>query len=65
MQARGEPNAIERARRLGHATSARPMPLRFMAHGPVLILGVGLLVLLSSWAVGVHHAVALAGYCPD
>ncbi|MEX1008135.1 MAG: M56 family metallopeptidase [Acidimicrobiia bacterium] len=61
----GAPGALERARRLAHPTSARPLSLRVVAHGPVLFLAVGLLVLLSSWAVGVHHAVALAGYCPD
>lgn len=61
----GEPGAVERARRLAHTTSARPLPLRLVAHAPILFLGVGLLVLLSSWSVGVHHAVALAGYCPD
>jgi hypothetical protein len=60
----GEPDAVERARRLAHATSARPLSLRLVAHGPVLFLGVALLVLLSGWAVGVHHAVALASYCP-
>ena len=55
----------ERARRLEHAPRAGAIVLRLAVLTPVFVLGVASVVLLASWAVGMHHAAALTGYCPD
>ena len=55
----------DRARRLERAPRPSPVVLRLAVHGPLLMLGVASLVLLTGWVAGAHHATALTGYCPD
>ena len=54
-----------RTRRLEYGAQSRSFALRVAVHAPVLTLGILGLVLVSGWVVGVHHAAALTGYCPD
>ena len=54
-----------RTRRLERSPGAGAVAFRLAVHAPVLVLGMATVALLASWAVGAHHAAALAGYCPD
>ena len=55
----------ERARRLEYAPGSGGFALRVAVLAPVLVLFVTSILLLVGWTVGMHHAAALTGYCPD